>query len=192
MAKCVVCNSRKGKRNCPSFGVLICSQCCGDKKGGEVDCPHDCFFFSASKQCFTDKQTFNEAKNFERELNSIIGNEYDYLDVLQNIEFCIVSTYKKNRKLVDKDAQAALEYLLEMGKAHITGVSSKYLTKLSPIVRDLVEYINDIIEFREAHGKRESLMDRLKCIYRVLLSVKDHHNPMDDRSYLNFIVEYVR
>ncbi|KJU87432.1 hypothetical protein MBAV_000371 [Candidatus Magnetobacterium bavaricum] len=191
MAKCIVCNSRKGKRNCPSFGALICSQCCGAKKGTEIDCPGDCFFLSTSKQYFTDKQASNEAKNFEREVKSIIGNEDAYFDMLQNIEFTIVRLHKVNKKIVDKDVQAALEYLFEMGKAHIEGVSSKYLTKLPPTVLVLVDSINDILEYRNSFGVIESLMDRLKCIYRVLDSVKTHYNPMDNQSYLNFIINYV-
>ncbi|KJU83157.1 hypothetical protein MBAV_004650 [Candidatus Magnetobacterium bavaricum] len=146
---------------------------------------------STSKQYFTDKQTSNEAKNFEREMKSIIGNEDDYIDMLQNIEFAIVRLYKINKKIVDKDVQAALEYLFEMGKAHISEASSKYLIKSSPIVQDLIDSINDIIEYRKSFGLRESLMDRLKCIHRVLDSVKNHYNPMDNQSYLNFIIKYV-
>ncbi|MGM0452979.1 MAG: hypothetical protein ACQERN_07425 [Thermodesulfobacteriota bacterium] len=29
MAKCLICNARKGKRKCIAAGGFICSQCCG-------------------------------------------------------------------------------------------------------------------------------------------------------------------
>jgi hypothetical protein len=38
---CGVCG-RKGKRNCPAVGGVICPACCGAKRGGELDCPPDC------------------------------------------------------------------------------------------------------------------------------------------------------
>jgi len=30
MSQCIVCGSRKGKRQCPAKGALICSPCCGE------------------------------------------------------------------------------------------------------------------------------------------------------------------
>lgn len=35
MAKCTVCNSRKGKRKCKKTGVFICSLCCGETREPE-------------------------------------------------------------------------------------------------------------------------------------------------------------
>ena len=35
MAKCLVCNSRKGKRKCLRENGMVCSQCCGDTRQPE-------------------------------------------------------------------------------------------------------------------------------------------------------------
>ncbi|MBA3007397.1 MAG: hypothetical protein KKB91_00165 [Proteobacteria bacterium] len=35
MAKCTVCDSRKGKRKCKSTGTFICSLCCGETREQE-------------------------------------------------------------------------------------------------------------------------------------------------------------
>ena len=43
--KCVSCNQRKGRRECPALGGLICTQCCGSKRGIEIKCPDDCPYF---------------------------------------------------------------------------------------------------------------------------------------------------
>ena len=43
--KCISCNQRKGQRNCPALGALICTQCCGNKRGIEIRCPDDCTYF---------------------------------------------------------------------------------------------------------------------------------------------------
>ncbi len=44
MAKCTICNSRKGKRKCQASGTFICSQCCGESRS-EEKCS-GCSFFS--------------------------------------------------------------------------------------------------------------------------------------------------
>jgi len=47
MAKCTVCNSRKGKRKCKATGTFICSLCCGGSRE-EVKCEGCSFFKSAA------------------------------------------------------------------------------------------------------------------------------------------------
>jgi hypothetical protein len=192
MAKCVSCNSRKGKRNCPALAGLICSQCCGAKKVKEIDCPEDCFYMGKSQQYFTDRQESQQISDFEREMKKTIGNEDKYLDILQNIEFIIHKIYIEQGNITDKNVETALDYLIEMGKAQMD-LPSKFLTKLPPNVQNIVDAIDAILEMREAFTKnKEQLMDRLKCIYRILDSVRTHYDPKDDCSYLDFIGQFVR
>jgi len=187
MAKCISCNSRKGKRNCPALGGLICSQCCGAKKVKEIDCPKDCFYLEISKQYVVEREESRRISNFEREMNEVIGNENKYLNVLQNIEFAIFTQYKEKGDIADRDVETALEYLLEMGKAQMD-LPSKFLTALPLNVRNIVESIDFIFEMREKITKqKEPLMDKLKCVYRVLDSVRTHYDPQNDCSYLDFI-----
>ena len=124
--------------------------------------------------------------DFEREMKSIIRNEEPYEDILQNIEYAILNVYKQHGSITDKDVETALEYLMEMGKAQLD-LPSKFLTELPANVRSIVDVVNDILEFRESFGKKEDLITRLKCIYRVLDSVKTHYHPRDKYSYLKFI-----
>lgn len=192
MAKCVSCNSRKGKRNCPALAGLICSQCCGAKKVKEIDCPEDCFYMGKSQQYFTDRQESQQISDFEREMKKTIGSEDKYLDILQNIEFIIHKIYKEQGNITDKHVETALDYLIEMGKAQMD-LPSKFLTKVPPNVQNIVDAIDAILEMREAFTKnKEQLMDRLKCIYRILDSVRTHYDPKDDCSYLDFIGQFVR
>lgn len=192
MAKCVSCNSRKGKRNCPALAGLICSQCCGAKRVKEIDCPEDCFYMGKSQQYFTDRQESQQISDFEREMKKTIGSEDKYLDILQNIEFIIHKIYREQGNITDKHVETALDYLIEMGKAQMD-LPSKFLTKLPPNVQNIVDAIDAILEMREAFTKnKEQLMDRLKCIYRILDSVRTHYDPKDDCSYLDFIGQFVR
>ena len=192
MAKCVSCNSKKGKRNCPALASLICSQCCGSKKGKEIDCPDDCFYMVKSQQYFTDRQESQQIADFEREMKKIIGNEDNYLDILQNIEFVIHKIYREQGNITDRHVETALDYLIEMGKAQME-LPSKFLTKLPPNVENIVDAIDGILEMRERFTKnKEQLIDRLKCVHRILDSVRTHYNSNDDCRYLNFIGQFVR
>ena len=188
MAKCMVCKMKKGKRNCPALGGTICAQCCGSNKEKEIDCPTDCFFLEKSKKYFSDRQDSQKITDFDREMESIIGNEDPYVDVLQNIEAKISKICTKQGNC-DKDVEVALEYLMEMGKTQL-GLPSKFLTELPSNIQSIVDAVNDILVFRESLGMREDLLTRLRCIYRVLDSVKTHHDPSDKNSYLKFIGIY--
>ena len=148
MAKCTVCKSKKGKRNCPSLADVICPQCCGFKKMKEIDCPSDCFYLGKSKKYFSERQDSQKVKDFDREMKSIIGNEETYADVLQNIETIISNIYIERGNICDKDVEAALEYLVEMGKAQLD-LPSRFLTDLPPNIETIVNEVSDILEFRE-------------------------------------------
>jgi hypothetical protein len=52
MSKCVVCGSRKGKRQCQVRGVLLCSLCCGTTRAPTV-C-HGCAYFKAPERRYCD------------------------------------------------------------------------------------------------------------------------------------------
>lgn len=42
--QCCLCG-QSGKRDCPAKGALICTSCCGSKRGSQIDCPVDCTSF---------------------------------------------------------------------------------------------------------------------------------------------------
>jgi len=48
--KCIYCDSRKGERECPALGGYICSRCCGENRGKNIDCPPDCRYFQRGER----------------------------------------------------------------------------------------------------------------------------------------------
>jgi hypothetical protein len=192
MTKCISCNSRKGKRNCPALASLICSQCCGAKKVKEIDCPEDCFYMGNSQQYFTDRKEAQQISDFERQMKKIIGSEENYLGILQNIEFAIYKVYREKGNITDKNVETALDYLIEMGKTQLD-LTSNFLTKLPKNVQNIVDAINAILGKQDELTKRkEQLIDILRCIYRILDSVRTHYDPKNDCSYLDFIGQFFR
>src|SRR3989339_659100 len=162
MAKCISCNARKGKRNCPALAASICSLCCGTKKGSEFQCPSDCFYFATSKEYFSEREETKQLREFGQELKSIIGNENAHMDVLQNIEYIIQQAYKQNCSITDQDVALALEYLLEMGKAQME-IPSKFLTKIPSNAQTIADAVDDILEFRASIAQKETFLTKLKC-----------------------------
>lgn len=191
MAKCAACHSKKGKRNCPALGAMICSFCCGAKREKEIDCPDDCFYLGKARKYFEERDEEQRVSDFDREMRSMIGHEDAYLDVLQNIEFMLHQTYQQSGDITDRDVETALEYLFEMGKGQL-GLPAKFLNALPPHQQMLVDAVDDILKLRESvSGRQESLMDKLRCIYRILDSVKTHYNPHNPHSYLLFIGQFL-
>ena len=68
---------------------------------------------------------------------------------------------------------------------------AKLPTELPPTVQTMVDGVNDILKFRESFAEKESLVTRLKCIYRVLDSVRVHRDARDDCAYLRFIGRFL-
>jgi len=191
MAKCSLCNTRKGKRNCPGLIGVICSQCCGAEREKTIKCPEDCFYLGRAKQYFTERQEAQKISNFDHEMASTIGNEDKHLDVLQNIEFAIYNICKNDFSITDRHVQTALEYLLDMGRAKLD-LPAKFLTEPLPKVKSIIDAVDKVIQLRDSMGAREDLVTRLKCVYRVLDSVKTHFDSQEQRSYINFIGQFLR
>lgn len=60
--KCLNCDKRKGGRECPVVGGLICSRCCGENRGTTFNCPPDCRYFKKHERYQQEK----EAENYRR------------------------------------------------------------------------------------------------------------------------------
>ncbi len=153
MAKCSLCNTRKGKRNCPGLIALICTQCCGAERGKGIECPEDCFYLGRAKQYFTERQEAQKISDFDREMASVIGNEEEHLDVLQNIEYIIHTMCKNDFTITDRHVQTALEYLLDMGRAELD-LPAQFLTEPNPKVKSIIDAVDEVIQLRDAMGAR--------------------------------------
>jgi hypothetical protein len=187
MAKCAACQARKGKRSCPALAGRICSPCCGTKRGKEIDCPAQCPFLGAAKQYRSRREEGRRLEAFEKELRSIIGNETAYQGVLHNIEFMIYRSYRRRGGFCDADVAAALGHILESGKARLN-LPAAELPAPSPEASKIIRLVNDVVGFKAALSGREAQgIDALKCVYRVLDSVKTHADPDNPYSYLDFI-----
>jgi hypothetical protein len=49
--KCGICG-RKGQRLCPALNGMICSSCCGSKRGNDLECPSHCLYFPFGTEAY--------------------------------------------------------------------------------------------------------------------------------------------
>ena len=104
MAKCTICNSRKGKRKCQATSTFICSRCCGESRS-EEQCGGCSFFGGAVRRNYRKLPyyTINEMEaSGENELIS------------RSIESTLTMIWNSDRSLVnDRTALRLLEMLLD-------------------------------------------------------------------------------
>jgi hypothetical protein len=131
--------------------------------------------------------------------------EQQYEDVLQNIEFAIVSAYRENADITDWSVEAALAALIRVYQAEASGRSVP-ATRLSELERTLYDRVHAMCEWRLG---REQLLEEqdqpalpeiepktldeiVACLKRVRTSVKRWHKSGGRRGYLDFIGQYIR
>jgi hypothetical protein len=131
--------------------------------------------------------------------------EQHYEDVLQNIEFAIVSTYRENREVSDWSVEAALDGLIRSYQAESSGRPAPTL-RLSELEQTLYERIRTMCEWRlgreqlvvegdqpqipEAAAKTPD--EIIACLKRIRTSVKRWHKSGGRRGYLDFVSQYIR
>ncbi len=94
MAKCLICNSRKGKRKCIAQGGFICSLCCGESRS--FDKCDGCSYFKEIKS----SRNYRKVPYFPV---SRMSNDFDLQDQANVIESAICQfDDEQNRNLNDK------------------------------------------------------------------------------------------
>ncbi|MFI3119620.1 MAG: hypothetical protein QX203_06545 [Methylococcaceae bacterium] len=103
MAKCPVCNSRKGKRQCVIANGLVCSQCCGTTR--KEDLCLDCSYYQKPKR------KYNEVPSFTTQQIHESAELTGYSNAVEGA-FCAYDM-ENNKTLNDADAIKILELLID-------------------------------------------------------------------------------
>jgi len=131
-----------------------------------------------------------------------MGLEDTHLDVLQNIEFAIVSVYRERNDLLDYDVMRALDALIDVYRAESHGHTPKafHLPEMESLVAQRVQ---DICEFRlgrkeltgavpAASMERKTAEEIVSCLRKIRKSVDRWNQEGGKQGYLRFIGEYVK
>jgi hypothetical protein len=131
--------------------------------------------------------------------------EEEYLDVLQNIEFAIVSTYHDHPEMIDGHVIYALEAVINSYRAEMAGrtpeepSASAVEAALYRTIRNMCEWRLGRIQPDDAEAadlgpapEPKKVDEIVLCLKRVLKSVNRWNKSGGQRGYLNFIVQYVK
>ncbi len=105
MAKCSICDSRKGKRNCVISGTLICSLCCAETRDEEtcLECRH-----------YKEPKVHDKYKDIPMFPLQQMADDLQLQDYANSIEasLCVFDHLEK-RKISDRTILGILELLLD-------------------------------------------------------------------------------
>jgi hypothetical protein len=126
--------------------------------------------------------------------------EDEHMDVLQNIEFAVASTYRAHRELTDYNVMRVYEALIKRYTAEAAGRTVNE-PKLDELEAKLLAFARDMCEWRLGRiplaGKEDFDADPLdvstmvRCLRRLLKSVERWNKQGGRQGYLQFMSQYV-
>jgi len=128
--------------------------------------------------------------------------EDTHLDVLQNIEFAIVSVYRKQHDLRDLDVMRALDALIDVYRAEARGRIPKDISLPEP-EGTVFQRAKEMCEFRlgrQVAATRiqvpfegeTTVNDIVACLRKIRRSVERWNKRGGQQGYLQFVSEFVK
>ncbi len=131
MAKCPICNSRKGKRQCLLFSGAVCSLCCGNTRTHESCLA--CRFYQKPVRKYTDVPAYTPSEMEQHRELEHYGN---------TIEGALCAYDQENENVLkDNDAIRIIELLIDM---HHFG--DKQIEAETQIIARGVDYVEQAIK----------------------------------------------
>lgn len=173
MAKCAICNSRKGKRKCIVKDSHVCSPCCGETRS--FDKCEGCSFYR-------DTTLIRNYKTVPYFPVSQMADELALQDYANVIESAISRfDYEQNGSLNDNIVSRIVELLLN--QYHFKEEKPTFSGKLE---ENGFVFIDQAIKEDLSSLFPEELVKLLGTIYRSI-----HRHNVNGREYLEFIHEHV-
>jgi len=130
-----------------------------------------------------------------------MGLEEKNLDILQNIEFAIVSVYEDHPTLLDYRVMGALDALIGAYRAESRGHTHKPIS-LEDQEKEIFDRVKSVCEWRMGRTEKPEGMDVppvqptsldeiQSCLKKVRKSVDRWNSRGGPQGYLRFVSEYV-
>lgn len=188
--KCILCNSRKGKRHCPAKGTLICAPCCGRLRVVEIPCPTDCVYLAEGQGHQSGKKYIRWLRQMQDPDRSqrLYETLQLYRPLIFGIEMAILRYGQGLRSLRDRHVLEAVRLLRKTYRSEARGVIYEH-TSPDPMVSALVRAVHEILEeLREEMESELGASELLACLEVMECEINYHLNqPLDEEPYLTFI-----
>ncbi|MDD4091833.1 MAG: hypothetical protein PHQ63_04685 [Smithellaceae bacterium] len=121
-----------------------------------------------------------------------------YQDVLQNIEFAIVSIYREKLEMTDYAVMRSLEAIINHYSAEKTGKRPRNYS-LDETEKEIFRQVQSVCEWRLGRPSSFgmpgiipiSLDEIIQCLKRILKSVEKWNKHEGIQGYLRFVSQYV-
>ncbi|MGD9353643.1 MAG: hypothetical protein PVI72_11995 [Desulfobacterales bacterium] len=173
MAKCSLCNSRKGKRKCLAEDSFICSLCCGQSR--TLDKCMGCSFFKDASH----NRNYRKVPYYGTRQMSDSTDLQDIGNVVESI-LCGFDIEAEN-EFKDRTALQLLE--LAFDKYHF---NDSDLSFSDSTIKVLFQRMLQIIEKDLSDTSKEKLVKVMASIYRSI-----QRRTAGGREYLAFVQQYV-
>ena len=171
MAKCTICNSRKGKRKCKATETFVCSLCCGESRT-EEKCDGCSFFKSAATR------NYRSVPHYTTEQMAV---NQDLEGIANVIESTLCRVWANDPHNVNDRAAARLVELM-IDRYHFNdGTPQAY----SPVLEEGFRLFSQNTEktFSQLHS--EEVVKILVAVYRSI-----QRRTVGGTSYLQFVSQF--
>lgn len=172
MAKCTVCNSRKGKRKCKATGTLICSLCCGQSRT-EAKCDGCSFFKSAASN-----RNYRSVPYYSTQE---MADNLDLESIANVVEFSLCQIWVNEDQYVDDRTVARLVELM-IDRYHFNDEKPRTDT---PVLEEGFRIFSQNIGENLSHIPPEQLVKVLAAVYRSI-----QRRTIGGTSYLQFVSQF--
>lgn len=172
MAKCTVCNSRKGKRKCKATGTFICSLCCGQSRT-EAKCDGCSFLKSAAIS-----RNYRSAPYYSTQE---MANNPELGSIADVVELSLCQIWANDHLHVDDGTAARLVELM-LDKYHFKDETPRTDT---PVLEEGLRFFSQNLDKKLAHIHPEQLVKVLSAVYRSI-----QRRTVGGTSYLQFVSQF--
>ena len=174
--KCVLCEQRKAKRQCPSKGNSICAQCCGEKRILEIDCPENCeyLYIGRTHEIQDYLRYLHSGSPIRQEKNRRVLDSHQH--VVAHLESALAEERLRAKRLTDKDVAEATDLLLDAYRTEDRGVlyekssSNLSIEVLRNELRNIIEHYRNPNTDKDGkvliagEGNRLPLRSAIECL----------------------------
>lgn len=138
--KCVYCGKRKGERECPALGGMICSVCCGEHRAVDISCPPDCRYFKKNEEFQQSKQADPYRDTWVEENEDILEDKNrELVEAIGILDTLIYYRFQNDTTLTDRRILNGLESLTNQLKTiELPGATSEFtdyaMEQLEPLI----------------------------------------------------------
>lgn len=190
--KCVLCQQRSAKRNCPGVRGYICALCCGKEREVSIECPFECVHLQEAHRYELERaERPAEVAHASHDVPDAFVQEKE--PFIGAMSVALLRTALESPGVVDADVRVALDALIRTYETLASGLFYETLPE-GPWQVSLYRELQQFVEtWREEESRRAGMVvvrdgDVLRSLVflRRLAQAHDNRRPRG-KAFLSFL-----